>query len=362
MRWWWCVAVVGACLSLSPCVSIVTGGSRGIGKGIALELGKAGATVYVVGRSSRGRQSVERSLPAGEDLTVEATAEAVTAAGGVGVAVALDATDDRALAQLAERVREEAGRLDVVACSAYSTPPSLEGPGFRDAFWRQGAAMWDACHGVGLRSAYVLCCEAAPLMVETAASGGRPIVAIVSSFGGQSYTFNVAYGVGKAATDRLVKDMAIQLAPVGIDAVSLYPGIVRTEGNLELDRRGEWADASGGLDLESGETPGFTGRALVKLLEQPPEIRRARSGTVQVVAELARELDFEDDGGRRPPSIRSLRFLVPNFVLTDAKLRTFPPSIAPFLKAARDRLVPDVLLPWSVFSGGPPPPPSSSSS
>ena len=106
-------------------------------------------------------------------------------------------------------------------------------------------------------------------MIETAASGNsevghpRPLIVLISSFGGKSYTFNVAYGVGKAAIDRLAKDMAVQFKATfasdpgsrnrcGVDTVSLYPGVVKTEGNIEMDRRGEWREASGGLDLSLG--------------------------------------------------------------------------------------------------------------
>ena len=170
---------------------------------------------------------------------------------------------------LVERVQREAGRLDCLVCSAFTTPPQLNGASFRDEFWKQGSPMWDACNSVGLRGVYVAACAAAPLMIETAKQHGgggggggdsndstsnkRPLMVLISSFGGKSYTFNVAYGVGKAGVDRLAGDMACQLsAPHGVDTVALYPGIVRTEGNLEMERRGEWKAASGGMDLNLG--------------------------------------------------------------------------------------------------------------
>ena len=341
--------LASCCLALSPLdgrVAVVTGASRGIGRGIAVELGALGATVYVTGRSTRAAgATTERPLAAGVDATLEATCELVARAGGEGVAVACDAADDAQVAALFARVREERGRLDVLVCSAFTTPPSLDDAAFRDDFWKQGAPMWDACHSVGLRGAYVACCEAAPLMIETArragaaaAAGGaaeaeaapRPLIALVSSFGGKSYTFNVAcvsagvraggggvsrraglsrmklsipphppprrsslprsrYGVGKAATDRLAADMSVQLAAHGVDALSLYPGLVRTEGNLEMDARGDWAAASGGLELAQGESPRLSGRALGALATRP-ELARARRGGVVVVAELAKEV------------------------------------------------------------------------
>lgn len=229
--------------------------------------------------------------------------------------------------------------------------------------------MWDACHNVSLRGSYIACCESVPLMMETAKNSQptpsreqetngittaitpRPLIAIISSFGAKSYTFNVAYGVSKAGTDRLVSDMAVELSKHNIDTISIYPGIVRTENNLEMERRGEWSAASGGLDLQNGETPQFTGRAVALLLSKP-EIRKARSGKVVVVAELAKELGFTDIDGKTPPSIRSLKFLLPNFVFPMIEKQMGAGiSLPSWMKES----VPDYLLPWFIFSGGPPP-------
>jgi NAD(P)-dependent dehydrogenase (short-subunit alcohol dehydrogenase family) len=135
--------------SLSGKVAVVTGASRGIGKGIALELGAAGATVYVCGRSTRaGGMSKERALGSDYDLTVDATCEEINQSGGLGIPVQFDATSDSEVAALFQRVRAEQGRLDVLVCSAFTTPPTLNEAKFRDDFWKQGVAMWDACHEV----------------------------------------------------------------------------------------------------------------------------------------------------------------------------------------------------------------------
>ena len=302
-------------------------------------------------------RTTERAVAdtAGE-LTVEATAEAVSAAGGRGVAVQADLSAppaDAVEAELVERVASAEGRLDVVVCSAYTTPPDLNDAKFRDDFWKQGATMWDAVHGVGLRSVFLTCCAAAPPMIETAAATGTtPLVVLVSSFAGKAYTFNVPYGVGKAAVDRLGSDMALQLKSKGVATTVLYPGVVRTEGNLEMDARGDWAAASGGLDLGPpfGETPAFTGRALIALLDLGGEALLERSGDVQVVAELARDLDFADVDGNRPPSIRSLAFLFPQFIFPQIEAESGQ-TVPSWIKEA----VPDVLLPWSIFTSGPPP-------
>ena len=332
--------------------SLLFNSTIGIGKGIALELGKAGMTVYVASRSSRGGfLSEERDLgEENQDCTVERTAEEINAMGGKGVPIAMDVSNDEEVAALVKQVEKDCGRLDAVVCSAFTTPPNLNDASFRDDFWKQGGVMWDACHGVGLRGSYMTCCESVPVMIDTAKkTQTRPLICIISSFGGKSYTFNVAYGVGKAGSDRLASDMSLQLARHNVDTVSLYPGVVRTEGNVEMDKRGEWDAASGGLDLSMGESPRFTGRAVANLLANQA-LTQERSGEVVVVAELAKELGFTDLDGRVPPSIRSLKFILPSFVFPQIEKEsgsTVPSWIS-------DN-VPDYLLPWSVFSSGPPP-------
>lgn len=341
--------------NLSGKVAIVTGASRGIGKGIALELGKAGMKVYVTGRSSRATGvSTERDLgPANTDATVDRTAEEINElpGSGEGIAVQMDVSNDEEVAALVAKVQSEQGRLDAVVCSAFTTPPELNDASFRDDFWKQGAEMWDACHGVGLRGAYMTCCESVPLMIDTAEQNkdSRPLLVIISSFGGKSYTFNVAYGVGKAGADRLASDMAIQLEKHNIDTVALYPGVVRTEGNVEMDRRGEWDKASGGLDLSMGESPQFSGRAVATLLADPASMKE-QSGDVVVVAEMAQERGFTDIDGTNPPSIRNLRFILPSFVFPQIEKE----SGATLPSWIKDN-VPDFLLPWSIFTSGPPP-------
>jgi len=341
--------------NLNQKVAIVTGASRGIGKGIALELGRAGCTVYVASRSSRstGFTSTERDLGEdNKDCTVERTCDEINnmIGSGKGIPVPFNVANDNEIAALIEKVKNDCGRLDVVVCSAFTTPPDLNDSSFRDDFWKQGAEMWNACHDVGLRGTYMTCCESVPLMIETAKKyDTRPLIAVISSFGGKSYTFNVAYGVGKAGCDRLASDMAVRLSKHNIDTVSLYPGVVRTEGNLEMDKRGEWAAASGGLDLNMGETPQFTGRALATLLSKP-DLTSKSSGDVVVVAELAKELGFTDSDGRIPPSIRNLKFILPSFVFPQIEKQSGAP-----VPAWMTENVPDFLLPWSVFSSGPPP-------
>ncbi len=274
---------------LSGRVAVVTGASRGIGKGIALELGSAGATVYVTGRTvDPGR------LPG----TVSATAAEIDAAGGRGVAVPCDHRDDAAVAALFDQVRAEQGRLDVLVNNVYDAPGSARWLG--RPFWQVPAAGWDHTFTVGVRSHYVASVLAAPLLMD-AADGG--LIVNVSSPGAVGYTHNVVYGVAKAALDRMTADMAHELRGHRVAVVSIWPGIVDTEllktippgedGRRVLSLPGE-----GDYDLAEAETPRFAGRAVAALAGDAD--RGARSGRAFYVADLADSYGFTDVDGRVP--------------------------------------------------------------
>jgi dehydrogenase/reductase SDR family protein 1 len=252
---------------------------------------------------------------------------------------------------LVRTIYEEQGRLDILVCAAYSTPNN-QSSGLRGEFWNQPMAMWDEINGLGLRQVYAACRAAAPYMIETAklVPSPPPLMCLVSSFGGKSYTFNVAYGIGKAAVDRMATDMSYQLKKHGVATTALYPGLVKTEANLQMVVDGTWDEASGNLDLEQGETPAFSGRAVATLTSLDKDAMMARSGNVEVVAEMAKEFGFADIDGSQPPSIRSLRYLLPNFVFPQIEKESGL-SLPSWIKDN----IPDILLPWSTFSSGPPP-------
>jgi dehydrogenase/reductase SDR family protein 1 len=341
-------------------IAVVTGASRGIGRGIALELGSAGYTVYCLGRSTSSTTSttedetIKFQRPVGEnlDLTVESAAEEITNRGGIGIPVPCDLSQDGVIEDiLSNKIIEK--RLDILVCSAYTTPPT----GIRGEFWKQDLDMWDYVNGVGLRQVYAACRSAVPIMIETAKNSqsndqqSPPLICLVSSFGGKSYTFNVAYGVGKAAIDRLSTDMSYQLSKHGVATTTLYPGLVQTEANLQMDIDGIWDEQSGGLDLSVGETPSFSGKAVVQLASLSKDIMMKRSGQIEVVAELATEFNFYDNDNHRPSSIRSLKYLLPNFVFPTIEKENGGKPIPNWIK----NNVPDLLVPWSTFSSGPPP-------
>ncbi len=264
--------------ALSGSVAIVTGASRGVGKGCAIELGAAGATVYVTGRSlSEG----DHPLPG----TIGATAEAVTEAGGTGLAVSCDHRDDDQVAALFRRVARERGRLDVVVNNAFLIPRELTNG---KPFWENPVSNWDDMIDVGTRSAYVTTWHAANAMVPQ----GRGLIANISSSGASEYAWHVAYGVGKCALDRVTADTAHELGPHGISVVSLWPGLVMTERTEGV------AKVMPDLNVAGAESQRFTGRAVVALASDRDPSRF--SGEAIASRTLADEYGFTDVDGTLP--------------------------------------------------------------
>ena len=265
-------------LPLAGQVAIVTGASRGVGKGIALGLGEAGAIVYVTGRS------VERGTLPG---TIGETAEEVGARGGRGIAAACDHSDDTQVANLIARVNREQGRLDILVNNAFAVPEGkLLGP-----FWELPIEQWDVMHRVGLRSHYVATWHAAKLMILQKLG----LVVNVSSFGAKIQAVNVAYGVGKAGVDRMTRDMSRELKSHGVTVVSLWPGVVKTERLLAEPERL-------GFDMSNAESPLLSGRAVAAIAEDPE--RLAKTGQALIVAELAKEYGFTEADGSTPVSMK----------------------------------------------------------
>jgi dehydrogenase/reductase SDR family protein 1 len=271
-------------------VAVVTGASRGIGKGIALELGALGMTVYVTGRST-GEGGM---LPG----TIGETAAQITELGGRGIAVACDHHDDEQVESVIARVVEDHGSIDVLVNNVFSAPELAAWLG--TPFWELPTRAWDEVIGIGCRSHYLASAHAAPSMV----AAGKGLIVNVTSDGAVSYAHNVPYGVGKAAVDKMTADMAHELQPHGVAAVSIWPGLVKTElvmfgaktredGSQYLDLGGE-----GAFDLGQAETPRFVGRAVAALASDPGVL--SKSGTAVRVSDLAQEYGFTDLDGSVP--------------------------------------------------------------
>jgi dehydrogenase/reductase SDR family member 1 len=252
--------------SLSGKVALVTGASRGVGKGIALELNEAGANVYITGRSVEDMQYLS----------------------GKANAIECDHRVDGQVESAFRRIADEQGRLDVLVNNVWGGYENMVEEGeftWPRPFWRQPFWRWDAMFAAGVRAHYVAGALAARMMVEQ--RGG--LIVNISFWAAQRFIGNVAYGVSKAATDKLTADMARELKEHNVAVVSLYPGLVRTEKVME---------AAAFLDMSNSESPQFIGRA-VKALASDPNVLE-KSGRVLVAAALAEEYGFTDIDGKQP--------------------------------------------------------------
>ena len=278
----------------APRVAVVTGASRGAGKGIALALGDTGAKVYVTGRT---RHDGEADLPG----SVQSTADEVTRRGGLGIPVVCDHADDDAVAALFDRVADENdGELDILVNNALALPDALTRKG---PFWSKPLSLTDL-FDVGMRSTYVASYYAAPLLVKR----GGGLVVNTSSFGGACYMHGPAYGAGKAAVDKMAHDMAVDFRPFEVSVISLWMGLLMTERTRAAFA--DHPDAYAGL-AASAESPEFVGRVIAALAVDADLM--SRSGCVLIAAELAEEFGIADLDGRRPPSHRAMLGDPPTF-------------------------------------------------
>jgi len=274
--------------SLSGKVAVVTGASRGIGKGIALVLAQEGATVYVTGRTVA---SGSHPLPG----TVGETVAEVARRGGKGIAVQVDHARDEQVAALFDRVRREQGRLDILVNNAIAIPAELTRPG---SFWEKPISNWEMID-VGLRSNYVAAWHAAQIMVPQKSG----LIVALSGYVGVTYTFNVIFGTCKTATDRMARDMAIELKPHNVASLSLWQGFTRTERALENLKTVPGMASQ--LNSAAGSSVEFPGRIIAALANDPAVMKR--SGGTFINAELAQEYGVTDVDGKVIPSLRAER-------------------------------------------------------
>ena len=271
-------------LPLLKRVALVTGASRGIGKGIAQALGTAGATVYVTGRTEDPNNATV-PLPG----TIHETAALVTEAGGLGIAVSCDHSDDAQVRAVFDRIHSEQGRLDLLinnAWSGYQAKQRSKKSGFHTSFWKLPPTFWDTMFTVGVRSHYVASGYAAAMMVEQQSG----LMVHLTAAAGEKYGENVAYGVSKAAVNRMAADMAHELQPYQVTVVGLCPDIVATE--MLMKGRKDQALA------KWMESPLFVGRAVVALASDPHI--QAKTGNVYRTRALAQEYGFTDVDGHQP--------------------------------------------------------------
>jgi dehydrogenase/reductase SDR family protein 1 len=266
---------------LAGTIAVVTGASRGLGKGVALGLGEAGATVYVTGRTTTATAEAPGSITE--------TAAEVTRRGGRGIAVRVDHRDDGQVADLFQRVQAEQRRLDLLVNNVYPVPwlpehvkRSHTGRTPVDTpFWDIPVSYFDDLVAGSLRAHYVASWHAAPLLV----AHGRGLIVTISSAGAVRYTMNLPYGVEKAAVHRLTQDMAQELRPHGVAVVEVFAPFTKTELSAAAAARLGTADAQ-------AYSPVFTGRAVAALAADPAIL--ARTGHALIATELATEYGFTD--------------------------------------------------------------------
>lgn len=273
-------------------VAVVTGASRGAGRGIAIALGAHGCTVYVTGRSEK---QGDAPLPG----TIYETADAVTAAGGKGIAVRVDHADDAQVKALFEQVQREQGRLDILVNNACLIRDEVMHP---LNFWEKPLNIVDMLD-VGLRSSYVASYYAAPLMVAQQ----KGLVIFTSASGAVHYVFGPVYGAHKAGMDKFAADMAVDFKPFGVAALSIWMGALLTE---RLQQMIAAQPQKFGNLAETAETPEFTGHVIWALYNDPQ--RMELSGQTVIGAEMAVKYGIKDTGGRQPASYRTTHRVVPH--------------------------------------------------
>jgi dehydrogenase/reductase SDR family protein 1 len=253
-------------MSLEGRVAVVTGATKGVGRGIGRELARHGARVFVTGRSATDHERIDERT----------------------TALRCDHREDVQVDAAFDLVLREASTIDILVNSVWGGyDRMIDGGEFTwpKPFWEQPLWRWDAMFSAGVRAHYQASQRAAQAMIAQR----RGLIVNISHWAAQKHIGNVAYGVSKAATDKMAVDMATELKPYGVTVVSLYPGMVRTEKVMEA---AQW------LDLTNSESPEFVGRAVVALATDPDALRH--TGKVLVAAALAKEYGFTDIDGKSP--------------------------------------------------------------
>ncbi len=279
--------------TLSGRVALITGASKNIGKGIALEVGAQGAITYLTARTLDDTPGALGSL--------RGTAAEIEAAGGEAIPLQCDHTNDADVERVFEVIAARHGHLDLVVNVASPDFSSMVGK----PFWELPFDDITRCLEIGPRSNYVTTALAARLMIPKK----RGLVINISSHGSGAYLLSVPYGAGKGAIDKITRDTASELRGLGVAVVSLWPGLVLTEGLLShAEVAPDGTRTLHGLDISFGETPKFNGKAVVALASDP-EIMKKSGGSFWS-SRLAREYGFTEDDGHLPPEIEGLQTLM----------------------------------------------------
>ncbi|GEM46484.1 SDR family NAD(P)-dependent oxidoreductase [Deinococcus cellulosilyticus] len=263
-------------------VALVTGASRGVGKGVALALAQQGAVVYFTGRTlNEGEASVD--LPG----SLMRTQQDIEALGGTGFFHQCDHTDDDQTRAVIQRIEQEQGRLDILVNNAWGGYEHYwDGTRFweEQGFWTAPLSRWDRMFDAGVRVQYVTTSLAIPLMLKTQAG----LIANISFIASHKVDMGVAYGAAKAASDHMTRCMAHELKPHGLSVVALHPGLVRTESVIK----------SNFFDLSNSHSPEYVGMAVSALYRNPEKLNF--SGKSLDVLQIALDHGYADIDGRQP--------------------------------------------------------------
>lgn len=263
---------------LSDKIALVTGGSRGVGKGIAIELGAAGATVYVTGRTRKNRSAN------GVSGSIDETAEAVIKAGGDGIAIECDHTNDFQVEKAISKIKHQSGKIDILVNNVWGGYEFYDMEDFTKPFYEQPLIYWERMFMSGVRAHYVTTRFVAPIMIKQQSG----LIVNVSAGDRGLYLGNLLYDVAKNAVDRMAFGFAEELKKHNITALALYPGLTRTERVMQF-YEGE---------PEITESPQYSGRAVVALATDNNIAKK--SGKAFKTGDLARECNFKDIDGKQP--------------------------------------------------------------
>ena len=264
-------------------IVLVTGASRGIGKGIAIALAKSGATVFITGRTEYDRHKTTKLSG-----TIYETEEQITSIGGKCKAIRCDHTKDQEVIKVFNHIFDTHNRLDILVNSVWGGYEYFnDGTEFwqEEGFWSSPISRWDKMFLSGVRAAYFASCQAARKMTENKSG----IIFNLSFWSAQRNDKGVAYCTSKAATDKMTEAMAYELYKFNIPVICLYPGIVRTEAVLQNKEH---------FDLSNSESPEFVGMVISKIASDKKAIEK--TGKILIVAKEAMEYGIKDIDGKQP--------------------------------------------------------------
>jgi NAD(P)-dependent dehydrogenase (short-subunit alcohol dehydrogenase family) len=278
---------------LSGKIAVVAGASRGCGRGIAVALGDAGATVYVTGRTTRSGPKPADGAPG----TIEDTADEVTRRGGHGIPVQVDHSNAAQVAELFARVRREHGRLDILACAVWGGNERYLDPIWQQPFWKQPVNTWDQFMGGGPQAFWIAAHAAAGLMAEHRAgmvvAVSEPLINPGSLSG--YIESDLFWHLPHYSLNRLVATLAPGAKAAGIAMVGLLPGFMKTE-RVEMHMKEADEEARKEYRYDLAESTEYAGRAVAALAADPNVLKKA--GELIYVADAAKEYGFTDIDGR----------------------------------------------------------------